>query len=476
MPGFPALRRLTLGAALLLPACGDDEDNPPTPPAPVSFIPAFLAADARLDADAPGAAFSFNPRIDCDGDDVYVIWTEQRSGQPDIYFRRSTDAGTSWHPEIRLDNGVAGAFASYGACLVRDGARLHVAWLDERNGAADVYYTTSPDRGATWAAPDVRLDTDTAGSAVSSQLDLACAGGAVYAAWADARDGQTDIYLNRSTNGATWGPSDLRLDTTTAGASESGAPRICAEASFVGVAWEDRRNGPHDIFFRHSQDRGATWPASEARIDTDLPGAAFSRLPKALVSGSLVLVLWQDGRSGSTDVYLNRSPDGGATWQTADIRVDSASGGTVISTNPVMALAGSTLYVAWDDNRAVSTSFDIFFRRSPDAGATWPTPEVQINAAVPGQHGTQPQIAVQDHHVYVTWMEARTAGMQDVFFNFSVDGGATWPSADLRLDTDAPGAQHSFNPRICADGTRVYVVWDERRNGMADVYLNRSIP
>ena len=39
---------------------------------------------------------------------------------------------------------------------------LYVVWNDTRNGDADVYLTSSPDRGTTWTAP-VRVNDDDVG-------------------------------------------------------------------------------------------------------------------------------------------------------------------------------------------------------------------------------------------------------------------------------------------------------------------------
>jgi hypothetical protein len=34
-------------------------------------------------------------------------------------------------------------------------------------------------------------------------------------------------------------------------------------------------------------------------------------------------VTWRDTRNGRDDIYFNRSPDGGATWLIADVRLDT---------------------------------------------------------------------------------------------------------------------------------------------------------
>jgi len=62
----------------------------------------------------------------------------------------------------------------------------------------------------------------------------------------------------------------------------------------------------------------------------------------------------------------------------------------------------------------------------------------------------------------VAWEDWRN-GEDDIYFNYSDDYGATWPTTDIRLDVgDAPGANDSENPRITSDGNgHVYVVWQD---------------
>lgn len=75
----------------------------------------------------------------------------------DIFHRRSTDGGKTWtDPRILNDDDPAQVFFSGMPNLtVAPGGRLDVAWFDTRDdvglSANDVYYTSSPDNGDTWA-------------------------------------------------------------------------------------------------------------------------------------------------------------------------------------------------------------------------------------------------------------------------------------------------------------------------------------
>ena len=124
--------------------------------------------------------------------------------------------------------------------------------------------------------------------------------------------------------------TDVRLNTDLPGAAVFEKPQIAASGDSVYVTWMDTRNDfgvdhhlEWDIYFNRSLDGGATWLPSDIRLDTDLPGAARSEVPQIAASGDSVYVTWWDGRDGTADIYFNRSLDGGATWLTSDIRLDT---------------------------------------------------------------------------------------------------------------------------------------------------------
>lgn len=88
---------------------------------------------------------------------------------------------------------------------------------------------------------------------------------------------------------------------------------------------------------------------------------------------------------------------------------------------------------------------------------------------------SRPQIAVDGNgNVYVIWEDTRN-GSSDIYVNSSSDYGFTWQAADIRLDTDTPGSHHSRYPQIACDNIGyVYAVWEDERNGSADIYFNYS--
>jgi hypothetical protein len=222
-------------------------------------------------------------------------------------------------------------------------------------------------------------------------------------------------------SGGGWLPSDIRLDTgDAAGVNESMYPQICSIGSNVYAAWQDFRNGAVDIYFNYSTDGGATWQTPDIRLDTvDTPGASQSYFPQISSNGSNVYVVWEDERNGEYDIYFNMSSDNGASWLSTDVRLDTGdAAGAYDSNSPGIYSIGNNVYVVWSD--------------------------------------------YQD-------------GDGDIYFNYSIDEGATWKATDIRLDTgDTAGANLSVEPKVNGSGDSIYAVWTDYRNGMRDIYFNTT--
>jgi uncharacterized repeat protein (TIGR02543 family) len=401
--------------------------------------------DIRLDTgDSPGAGYSWYPQIACSGDNVYVVWHDYRTDlNADIYFNYSTDGGASWQtPDIRLDTGDSpGVHGSYSPDIVYSGDNVYVVWMDDRNGEFkyDIYFKYSPDGGVNWPTQEIRINTgDTPGTSESWSPQIACSGDNLYVVWEDERNGEYkfDIYFNFSTDGgATWQTSDIRLDTgDSPGASESSSPQIACSGDNVYIVWHDYRNTPliyTDIYFNYSTDGGATWQIPDIRLDTgDSPGASESWSPQIACSGENVYVVWYDGRNGEYiyDIYFDYSTDGGASWQNQDIRLNTGdSPGAHPSQCPQIACSGENVYVVWYDAR--NGYADIYFNSRLSF-----TYFLTITARSGGTTDPSPGTHTYDTGTQVTITATPNSGYQ--FSNWSGDASGTTNPITITMDSD----------------------------------------
>src|SRR5262249_6955786 len=136
------------------------------------------------------------------------------------------------------------------------------------------------------------------------------------------------------------------------------------------AAWQARKpeTGDKFVVFRSSRDGGATW--SEPRLLNTQPTAFAPTIATDRQGG--VAVAWPDERGFSTGIYANRSLDRGASWLASDVRVDEEGKGRMANAVSAAGDGNGTVVVAWEEQlpggRVIMTAV------SKDRGTTWSKP------------------------------------------------------------------------------------------------------
>jgi hypothetical protein len=300
-------------------------------------------ADTRLTNDSLASQY---PSVSVSGSVVHIVWYDNRDGNYEIYYKRSTDNGSNWGTDTRLTNNSSD---SYHPCVSASGSNVHIVWYDNRDGNREIYYKNSTNNGSSWGA-DIRLTNN---SSDSWYPLLSVFGSAVHVVWYDVRDGNSEIYYKRSTDGgSTWG-ADTRLTNDVA--SSTGAS-VSASSLGVNVVWNDNRDGNNEIYYKRSTDGGSTWGADTRLTNNSLVSFA----PIISTSGSGVQVVWYDNRDGNYEIYYKRSMDAGSNWE-ADTRLTNSTGE---SEYPSASISGLTVHVVWQDRR--DGNYEIYYKRNPN--------------------------------------------------------------------------------------------------------------
>ncbi len=293
------------------------------------------------------AGMKTDPAIAVAGETVHVVWCDRRWGYPAaIMYRRSTDNGRTWLPEICLH---ANSWNSRNPAIAATGSTVHVAWASDSVGR-EIYYIRSTDNGTTWTDRR-RLTFDPQQSWYPS---IASSGRYVHLAWEDWRDHSYEIYYLRSTDsGASWESLPVRLsgDLTTGSCS----PSLCVADSFVHVVWFDTRHTPFELYYRCSSNNGQTWDRPEQRITTDTSG---SYNPSIAATGPNVHIVWE-ALLQTADIYHKTSTDHGITWQ-PETRLTNDN---FPSATPSLALLDSGIHVIWTDFRDNDYG-EIYYKRN----------------------------------------------------------------------------------------------------------------
>jgi hypothetical protein len=342
--------------------------------------------DVRLTNNINASETSFNSSwcIAAISQSVHIAWFDNRGGSFKIFYKRSTDEGVTWETDRQLTSAsVESRFPS----LSIDGQTIHLVWRDRRDTSYEIYYKRSTDLGVTWGA-DIRLTNNKSNSLPPS---MAVSGSFVHVVWYDDRDGNTEIYYKRSSDGgSTWGP-DTRL---TDDPFYSMQPTIAVFDSVIHVAWHDTRSEVTEIYYKRSSDGGSTW-GDDIRLTDNF---AESRYACLSASGKLVHLVWSDQRPNHWAVYYKRSSDEGITWS-ADTLLGSPFGLSEFSS---MAVSGELVHVIWSDAR--NGNWEIYYKNSTNQGISWESDKRLTNA--PGVSWF-PSIAASGRMVHAMWSDFR---------------------------------------------------------------------
>ena len=191
-----------------------------------------------------------------------------------------------------------------------------------------------------------------------------------------------------------------------------------------------------------------------------------SYYPAAAVNSSNgVYIVWEENIVDNAEVYLRRSPDGGATWSA--IMNLSANAGA--SMQPAIAVGSNgSVHVAWEDTAPGDK--EIYYRRSTDYGDTW-DPAKRISLT--GGSSEDPSMAVDSQGtVHVVWHDTRPGDAEIYYKRSSAGGGVPW-SADRRLSWNS-GV--SIMPTIAIDSSdSIHVFWHDFAAGNAQIYYKKYV-
>ncbi len=205
--------------------------------------------DARLDS---GVGDSYRPEIAAANGEAYVAWYDERDGEKlEIYAAYSADGGSSWAEAARLSEGTPGEKDSVLPQVILADGTLHATWFQAGGGGLHVEYRQL--EAGVPSTDIVQLDHAPQAAETTYPALVQSADGWVVA-WRDDRaatdDGDNDLYyVHSDDNGATWTAPDLRVDAHPSGTTFAVDHSVSVADGALLAAWSDGRNGSADVFF-----------------------------------------------------------------------------------------------------------------------------------------------------------------------------------------------------------------------------------
>ncbi len=245
------------------------------------------------------------------------------------------------------------------------------------------------------------------------------------------------LCIHRSTNGgATWaGPFEVTVANVANRSADKEWIAVDPETGRLFVSWTDfPTSGTNSMRVTYSDDQGVTW-SPYATYGSNGQGSSVACDP---LTNDAYVVWYSSGKANCV-----RSSNNGATWGAA-VTVDTYTNVIApygfdrynsypsVAVNPV----NGEVYVVHSVSQNAFTNGDLQdarFIKSTDRGATWQAP-VYVNA-FPGND--RPQVfptvtCASNGRADVFWYDLSCGtgndDWTDLFYAYSMDGGATWSS------------------------------------------------
>jgi hypothetical protein len=401
-----------------------------------------------------------------DIDNIFVLWTDNTTGNGDIYFKRSVDNGTSFGNIENLSNSTGN---STDAQIAVNENNVYVVWTDNTTGNGDIYFKRSVDNGTSFG--NIENLSNSTGNSTDAQI--AVNENNVCVVWTDNTTGNGDIYFKRSVdNGTSFG----NIENLSNDIGSSYGPQIIISGNNVYVVWTDNTTGNGDIYFKRSVDNGTSFGSTQ-NIGT-YPGKSGAAQIAAYQGN--VYVIWSDDTTGNGDIYFKASLDNGTKF--GGRKVLAKNNGS--SLEPQIAVSpNNIIYATWlddtpyDRSEENKTTLNFLYRVSNDSGSTFANRST-IGKDV-GDFADFTQIATMPggphsrmhNDAYVVWsdiLKFREPGTFEVFFQIIKNNG-TALSDPINLSNN-DGDSIMSNIAVSNNGN-VYVSWSDDSTGNRDVYF-----
>jgi hypothetical protein len=232
-----------------------------------SIILPQLSSATRISSQEVLSARYSSPRasIAVSDSNVYVSWWDNRTtGNNEIFLSRSTDNGQTFGEAVNLSNSPGASADNH---VSAQGNTVYVVWWDNRTGNWEVLSRSSTDAGETFSEAVMLQGIGNSTfrlappqpNIISVDTMLAASENNEYVVWWDNKTGNWEVLFARSTdNGATFADP---INISSSSDLRSIGARIAAQGDYVYISWIEinPETGQRDAFVRTSSDQGETF-------------------------------------------------------------------------------------------------------------------------------------------------------------------------------------------------------------------------
>lgn len=412
-----------------------------------------------------------------------IVWKDFRSGVSRVYAQKYRSDGTAAASNFQVSSSVSVNQAAPDVSLSATGD-YSVGWTQSESGFATAQFRTfsAADAGsATQAVAEIVISAQQIRPSTSVS-----SAGELFTVWEESRAALPNIVGQSLTSGLVKPQADVQVNDGPVVVHLVPATGVGGSVGFA--VWEDYRDTIQpvysDIFLRQFSltATGYTPTGSNVRV-IDTAESQEVRLASwnpdvAVDAAGNALVVWQDNRLGSWDIYSARysaavqAGTGNPQRVGFNNRLDQSPAFTKQILPRVDVNNTGQSVVVWEDTRGGSYDFEVWARILSGAGAAFVGGEVKL-AIGTTLTPRQPDVAVAAAGGFAVVFEdhSNPADVEVFLQRFDAAGNRiTGALGDPVLLNDDGGGAHQYNVKVSAVAGGYVAVWQDERSGDWDIY------
>jgi hypothetical protein len=406
-----------------------------------------------------------NPSVDNNGPNFAIVWQDARNGTPTIWGTRLDQNGVILAPGPVPFDGNTGRAQTFPDVSCQGEFCLAV-WEQSQATLYEENIHGARMRAQSGAVVDATSFTISTASRRQLRPAIENDGTNFLVVWQDGRSGSRyDIYQNRVnalTSSVAYGPGFQGIPVVAVTAYQWEPDLAFYEGGYV-VSWSDARVGgtaSPDIFAARVQPNSTVVEANGFSVTTV---AGIQGAPAVAGGGSRFMVVWEDSRTGRSDIVSTTINLSGIVQNFGGVTVSTA-GSRQLSGEVVFD--GRYYFAVFSDSRGSGHgNYDLKAVRVTGTGSVLDPAGRNISLAAGRQ--LAPDVTWNGTEFMVVWTDDRAG-------NFNVYGQRVsngYVNVGGEIPIAVGDAEEGF-PRLAwnAGGTTYLVVWEDRRSGQFDIY------
>ncbi len=311
---------------------------------------------------------------------IFVAWSDTRNGNQDVYLEKhGTDGTDLWGGPKKVSTTAESADQTEPAVAADSTDGCRIVWRDARTDNGDIYLHRCDAAGNYTFPANVRVDDAPVNTAQSDPdiVRVANAGDEFYISWQDARADAGNIHLQRvNAHGVALWPTSTRVNVGGNGTLQNEAQLSVLSTGEAVVVWTDARNGVTDLYLQKINADGTRAFPNDMLVGHAPTGSAQTAPDVAITPNGRIVVTWLDTRNGNPDIYATvLNADGTPSW-TKDVLLNTDTAHADQAHPNVSTLADGTIVFAWADKR--DGDWNIYAATYSDATPTTIVPNVAL--------------------------------------------------------------------------------------------------